>query len=190
MPAAPPEHRHRLSHRRQVGKRNRLRKAWSATVNSRPGVALARKLQAARERRRARRVLREDGASFSSALPDAQAAEAAEAAAAAAELALFDTKLAQAAPAPAAPAAPAAVPAEAPGVEEEAWRGAEPLAVEDSQLAEEALESAEPSPPPVPAEATVVVEEAAEPMLHDEEPPLVEAAVEKVAPDANADGNV
>ena len=46
-------------------------------------------------------------------------------------------------------------------MEEEAWRGAEPLAVEDSQLAEEALESAEPSPPPVPAEATVVVEEAA-----------------------------
>ena len=76
-------------------------------------------------------------------------------------------------------------------MEDEAWRGAEPLAVEDSQLAEEALESAEPSPPPVPAEATVVEEEAAEPMLHDEEPPLVEAAaVEKVAPDANADGNV
>ena len=89
----------------QVGKRNRLRKAWSSAVNSTPGASLQRKLGAARERRRTRRVLREEGAAFSSAVPDTAEAEAIEGAAAAAELAAFDAKLA-AAPPPAPPAPP------------------------------------------------------------------------------------
>ena len=70
----------------KVSKRNRLRKAWSTAVNSKPGASLTRKLGAARERRRARRVLRKGGAAFSSAVPDAAEAEAIEGAAAAAEL--------------------------------------------------------------------------------------------------------
>jgi hypothetical protein len=89
-----------------VGKRNKLRKAWSSAVNSNPGASLKRKLGAARERRRARRVLRSEGAAFSSAVPDAAEAEALEGAAAAAELAAFDAKLAQAPPPPPPPPAP------------------------------------------------------------------------------------
>ena len=105
-----------------MGKRNKLRKAWSSAVNSNPGASLKRKLGAARERRRARRVLRSEGAAFSSAVPDAAEAEALEGAAAAAELAAFDAKLAQAPPPPPPPPAPPPPPPP-PTAEEWPMRG-------------------------------------------------------------------
>jgi len=122
---------------KEVGKRNRLRKAWSTAVNSRPGASLTRKLSAARERRCARRVLRKDGALFSSAVPDAAEAEDSKVAAAAAQLAAFDAKLAQAPPPPAPP--PPAPPPPAPPPPPPAPLPPQP-------------QPSTPPPPPLPAE--------------------------------------